>query len=66
MKVPITIAADDKFYDIFLDFGGKYNLIFHVNHLPAGDSHEISSINWFLKAGVIFENVVCCKYLMVL
>ena len=34
---PITIAADNRIRDI-----GKYVFKFHVNHLPAEDSHEIS------------------------
>ena len=26
------------------------------------DSHEISSIKWFLKEITIFKNVYCCKF----
>ena len=42
LKVPITSAADDKFCDIFAYFRIKQGIIFHENHLPAEDSHEMS------------------------
>ena len=32
---------------ITLDFQKKLGLIFHLNQLPAVDSHEISSLIWF-------------------
>ena len=36
-----------------------------MNHLLlAEDFHEISSFIWFLKVVKIFENIVCCKFLM--
>ena len=38
-------------------------MIFHVNHLLADDSHDISSLNWFLRKAAKFENAVCCKFL---
>ena len=31
LKAPFTAATDNKFYDIFLDFWGKYCMIFHGN-----------------------------------
>ena len=45
-KVPIMTAADDKFYDIFLNFLKKLGMIYHENRLrlPADDSHEISCL----------------------
>ena len=33
-----------------------------MNHLPAEDSHEMSSLICILKAGTEFENTVCCKF----
>ena len=44
LNAPITTAADDKFYNIFLSFQQKMGMIFHENRLPADDSHEISCI----------------------
>ena len=41
---PITTAADDKFCEIFPNFGKKGGMIFHENHLLADDSHEISCL----------------------
>ena len=38
LKALITMAADDKFCDIFLNFRQKKSLILHE---PADDSHEI-------------------------
>ena len=31
-----------QFLQHFLNFGKKYGMIFHENHLPADDSHENS------------------------
>ena len=38
-NVPITTAADDRYCDF-----RELMLIFHVNRLPADDSHQISSL----------------------
>ena len=54
IKVP---AGDDKFFNIIHDFQNKQGLIFHVNHLPADNLHESSSLIRFLKAKQ-FENVL--------
>ena len=43
-KVPIMTAADDTFYDFFLNFKGIQGLRFDVNYLLAVDSHEISKL----------------------
>ena len=53
-------AADGKFYDIFINFQGKYALLFHINCLPADDSHEISTLIWFLK--ILGRFSVCCIF----
>ena len=54
LKAPITIAADDKFCDIFPNFRKKYGMMFHENRLPADDFQEISFlICYFLKSGKI-------------
>ena len=37
-------------------------MIFHVNGLPADHSHEISSLIWFLQAGISFENCRLLQY----
>ena len=37
-------------------------LEFHVNHLPADDSHKKSSLVWLLDEASKFENVLCCKF----
>ena len=42
-KAPITIAAEDKFRDIF-PFLKKYGMLFHENCLPEDDSHDISCL----------------------
>ena len=41
----------------------KYGMIFHVNHLLADDSHEVSRHIVFLYKAIKIENVLCCKYL---
>ena len=48
LKIPITTEANSKLWDIFLIFEKKSALKFHVNHLLADDSHEISSLIWIL------------------
>ena len=57
LKVPLTTAVN---FGISVGLLAKGGLIFHVNHLD--DSHEISSLIWFLKAGTEFEDVVCCNF----
>ena len=42
--MPIMTAADDKFYDMFLNFWKKSGMIFHEKCLPADNSHEISCL----------------------
>ena len=61
LKAPITTAADDKFCDIFPFFQKKEGMIFHENHLPADDSHEISCLIVIFENAAKFEIVVCCK-----
>ena len=58
LKAPITTAADNNFFlTSFLVFD-KNKMIFHENHLPADDSHEISCIIcYFWKAGKFWK---CC------
>ena len=64
LKAPIKTAADDKFFNVFLNFRKKKGMIIHENLQPADDSHEISFLIFFFfffeKAGK-FEIVVCCK-----
>ena len=43
LKAPITTAADDKFCNIFSNFGQKKSIL-HENRLPEDDSHEISCL----------------------
>ena len=46
----VNPVAEGKFCYSFLNFLRKQCLIFHVNHLlAADDSHEMSSLVWFLK-----------------
>ena len=58
--MPITTAADNKFFIIFPDFRKKLGMIFHENHLPADDSHDHALFAIFEKAAK-FEIVICCK-----
>ena len=44
LEASITTAADDKFCEIFPNYKKK-GMVFHENHLPADDSHEISCLN---------------------
>ena len=37
------------FCDVLLEFMRKYTFIFHMNHLPADNSHEMSFLIWFLR-----------------
>ena len=56
LKAPITIAADDIFCNIILDFRAKLGtcMIFHENRLSADAYHEIPClICYFQKGGKI-------------
>ena len=44
LKAPITTAADDSQKYFFFIFQRKQVLAFHVNRLPADDSHEMSRL----------------------
>ena len=48
LKAPIKTAADDKFFNVFLNFRKKKGMIIHENLLPADDSHEISFLICFV------------------
>ena len=51
-----NISAIDANSCIFLI---KISLIYHVNHLPADDSHEIPSLFWFLKNRKMINVIYC-------
>ena len=62
LKVPITTAADDKFCDIFLNFGKK------IRYDTSWESSSSRRFSWntmhyllFLKKNAKFEIVVFCK-----
>ena len=60
--VSITNVSDENFLKNFIIFQEKLGMTFHVNCLLGEDSHEISSLKWFLKkSSDKFENVVCFK-----
>ena len=63
LKVPITTAADDKFWDIFPNFRQKKGMILHENRLPADDSHEISCLICYFEKVAKFEN---CRLLQII
>ena len=47
-KVPIITAADNNFFNTLLNFRSTQGFTFHVDHLLADDSHEISCLIWIL------------------
>ena len=44
LKAPITTATDDRLEYCSIVFQRQQDLIFHVNPLLAGDSHETASL----------------------
>ena len=61
-KAPITTAADDTFWDIFLNFWKKIEIIVHGNCLLAENSNELSClICYFPKNGKIWN----CRLLLI-
>ena len=53
--MPFTTAADDKFRNIFPNFRKKEGMIFHENHLKAGNSHEYHALFVVFEKAARFE-----------
>ena len=60
LKMPIMIGAGDTFYDIFLEFQKKDNLIFHVNLLTL--KYQVLLVGDYAEEVTKFE----CRLLQVL
>ena len=56
LKASITIAADDKFCDIFPSFRKKIRY-----GISRDDSLEIAYLICYFRKAAKFETVVCCK-----
>ena len=48
-KSAVMMTANEKFCNIFLYFYGKYGLTFQLIQKPEDNSHEITSLIWFLN-----------------
>ena len=61
LKAPITTVADDKFYDIFLNF--RKNKVWYLMRIVCQQTILIRYHALFVifEKAIKFEIVVCCK-----